>query len=119
MMNMPRRRAEEWLSAAAPDPAACRRQWAHGENAVALLPAGRFWDVLNVPERLGVKALDELRRLPEQEPGPTLGDFVGHRVSFFLPPDPHTLWVGTDIHYIGHGTWITVPAPYRTSGSLR
>lgn len=112
-------RAVEWLAAAAADPLACKREWEHGESGTVLLPAGRFWDVLSVPEDLGLLTLDALMRVPWQEPGPTLADLGARRVGFFLPPDPATRWVGSGIRHAGTGSWIAVPAPYRNAGSLR
>lgn len=110
--------AVEWLAAAATDPRACKRQW-HADNGTAVLASGRFWDVLSVPEELGLLALDVLLRNPRQEPGPTLCDFAAHRVGFFLPPDPDSRWVGTGIRYAGRGAWIAAPPPNRVTGFLR
>ena len=109
--------AMEWLAAAAIDPRACKRQW-HGDTGIAVLACGRFWDVLSVPEELGVPALDTLLSLP-RPPGPTLADAASRRVGFFLPPDPEGRWIGSGIRYLGKGAWITVPPPHRTAGRLR
>ncbi|PJN42213.1 hypothetical protein CG747_00285 [Streptomyces sp. CB02959] len=38
--------AVDWLVSAAPDPDACRRAWERNPLGVALLEAGRCWDVL-------------------------------------------------------------------------
>ncbi|MDX2851667.1 hypothetical protein [Actinacidiphila glaucinigra] len=119
MRNAAPKQAMEWLAAAAADPRACKREWEHGESGTVLLPAGRFWDVLVVPEDLGLLALDALLRLPRTEPGPTLADTASHRVGFFLPPDPVSRWVGTGIRYAGRGAWIAVPPPNRAAGALR
>ncbi|MCK8431548.1 hypothetical protein G3I77_00500 [Streptomyces sp. D2-8] len=116
-MRTIRRQATEWLAAAATDPGDCKRQW-HGESGVAVLACGRFWDVLSVPVDVGALALDALLRMP-QAPGPVLADAVARRVGFFLPPDPAGRWVGTDVRYLGHGAWVTTPAPHRNSGRLR
>ncbi|MEV0910013.1 hypothetical protein [Streptomyces hokutonensis] len=117
-MKTDARQAVEWLAAAATDPRVCKRQW-HGEEGTAVLACGRFWDVLSVPEELGLLALDVLLRTPQQEPGPTLADFAAHRVGFFLPPDPDSRWVGSGIRYAGQGSWIAAPSPQRATGSLR
>jgi hypothetical protein len=119
MRNVAPNRATEWLSAAAVDPRACKREWEHGEHGTVLLPAGRFWDVLTVPEELGLLALDAMLRLPRSEPGPTLADTDARRVGFFLPPDPVGRWVGVGIRYAGSGAWIAVPPPHRTARALR
>jgi len=83
-----------------------------------VLACGRFWDVLSVPEALGVMTLDALLCLP-QAPGPVLADAAARRVGFFLPPDPTGRWVGSGIRYLSKGAWITVPAPQRAAGRLR
>ncbi|WP_151476154.1 hypothetical protein [Streptomyces albicerus] len=119
MRSTPHQQAVEWLAAAAVDPRACKREWEHSASGTVLLPAGRFWDVLSVPEEIGLLALDALLRLPLPMPGPTLADFGAHRIGFFLPPDPESYWVGQDIRYSGKGAWIAVPSPRRTTGTPR
>ncbi|MFF3328622.1 hypothetical protein ACFYWX_03520 [Streptomyces sp. NPDC002888] len=111
------RQAMEWLAAAATDPRACKQQW-HGESGIAVLACGRFWDVLSVPEEMGMPALDALLCIPQQ-PGPVLADAAARRVAFFLPPDPEGRWIGSGIRYAGQGAWIAVPAPHRAAGRLR
>ncbi|MGW0823617.1 hypothetical protein [Streptomyces sp. NPDC002845] len=111
------KQAMEWLAAAASNPQACKRQW-RGESGISVLACGRFWDVLSVPEELGVLALDTLLCIP-QAPGPALADAAARRVGFFLPPDPAGSWIGSDIRYLGKGGWIKAPAPHRAAGNLR
>ncbi|SNX55654.1 hypothetical protein SAMN06272735_0067 [Streptomyces sp. TLI_55] len=107
----------EWLAAAATDPRVCKRQWDSGEGT-ALLEAGRLWDVLSVPERLGLLTLDLLWRDPGTVPGPTLVDCAAVRVGFFLPPDPAGQWIGAGVRRAGRGSWVAVPPPYRAAGRL-
>ncbi|MFK4100268.1 hypothetical protein ACI2L1_09365 [Streptomyces sp. NPDC019531] len=116
-MHSVTRKAMEWLAAAATDPRACKRQL-HGGTGVAVLACGRFWDVLSVPEELGMSALDALLRIPKP-PGPALADTAARRVAFFLPPDSDGRWIGSGIRYAGRGSWIAVPAPHRAEGRLR
>ncbi|WP_171116506.1 MULTISPECIES: hypothetical protein [Streptomyces] len=111
------KQAMEWLAAAAPNPRACKRQW-RGESGIAMLACGRFWDVLSVPEELGVLTLDAVLCLTPS-PGPVLADAAARRVGFFLSPHPPGNWIGSDIRYLGKGGWITVPAPHRAAGRLR
>ncbi len=111
------KQAVEWLAAAATNPQECKRQWDHGQGT-ALLAAGRYWDVLSVPDRLGLLALDLLWSDPLELPGPTLVDVTARRVGFFLPPDPDSEWVGFGVRHVGRGSWIAVPPPYRPSGRL-
>ncbi|MFE2512692.1 hypothetical protein [Streptomyces naganishii] len=107
----------EWLAAAAPDPRACKRTWDEGDG-VALLAAGRFWDVLSVPDRLGLLALEMLWQPALPVPGPTLVDTAAHRVGFFLPPDPGSGWIGAGVRHASRGSWVAVPPPYRPARSL-
>ncbi|MFC9632626.1 hypothetical protein ACFTY8_25995 [Streptomyces mirabilis] len=107
----------EWLAAAASDPRACKREWDQGAGTV-LMEAGRFWDVLSVPEQLGLLALDILWNDPLRAPGPTLVDTASRRVGFFLPPDPASRWVGSGLRHAGKGSWVAVPPPYRAARFL-
>ncbi|MFF3658601.1 hypothetical protein [Streptomyces olivochromogenes] len=107
----------EWLAAAASDPRVCKREWDQGSGTV-LMEAGRFWDVLSVPEQLGLLALDILWNDPLRAPGPTLVDTASRRVGFFLPPDPASRWVGSGLRHAGKGSWVAVPPPYRAARFL-
>ena len=58
----------EWLAAASEDPGACKQEWQNGSTGVALLAAGRFWDVLIVPEDFaglaaGFQSTEDVRSL--------------------------------------------------------
>ena len=77
--------AMEWLVAVAPDPDACRREWERNQHGIALLPAGRRWDVLILPGELAYPTLDVLTRLVDR-PGPVLAGFGESRMGFFVPP---------------------------------
>ncbi|MBX7548142.1 hypothetical protein [Streptomyces sp. NPDC004232] len=112
MTNTMWTRGVEWLAAAAADPRSCKWEWDHGEG-IALLEVGRFWDVLSVPDQLGLLALDLLWRPGAAAPGPTLVDTAAGRVGFFLPPDPSGGWVGAGLRYATKGAWVAVPPPYR------
>ncbi|WDV56716.1 hypothetical protein PV963_05720 [Streptomyces coeruleorubidus] len=117
MQSVMWKQAVEWLAAAARDPQECKREWDYG-TGMALVEAGRYWDVLSVPDRLGLLALDYLWRDPLKVPGPTLVDCAARRVGFFLPPDPVSEWVGSGVRHVGRGSWVAVPPPYRPAGRL-
>ncbi|GHE71174.1 hypothetical protein CP980_09135 [Streptomyces vinaceus] len=117
--------AVEWLVSVAPDPDACRWEWERNPLGVALLPAGRQWDVLILPGELGQAALDVLTQLLDR-PGPVLADSGATRRSrtstprlgFFVPPGTASRWLGTGVRGAGRGTWIVVPYPGRTTGGV-
>lgn len=112
------REAVEWLAAVAPDPEACRWEWERNPLGVALLPAGRRWDVLILSADLGYPTLDVLTRLVDT-PGPVLADFGDARMGFFVPPGTAARWLGTGVRGAGHGTWIVVPYPGRQARGMR
>ncbi|MBD0711358.1 MULTISPECIES: hypothetical protein [unclassified Streptomyces] len=112
------KRAAEWLASVAPDPDACRWEWERSPHRVALLPAGRRWDVLILPGELGGPTLDVLTRLVGR-PGPVLADFGDARIGFFVPPGTATGWLGTGVRGAGTGTWIAIPHPGRVGGGVR
>ncbi|MFF5017297.1 hypothetical protein [Streptomyces sp. NPDC001165] len=110
--------AVEWLASAAPDPEACRWEWERNPLGVALLPAGKAWDVLVLPGELGCPTLDVLTRVLDR-PGPVLVAFGDNRVGFFVPPGTAARWLGTGIRTAGAGTWIVVPYPGRATQGVR
>ncbi|GAA2517499.1 hypothetical protein [Streptomyces gobitricini] len=110
--------AVEWLAAVAPDPGACRWEWERNPYGVALLPAGRRWDVIITPAGLGGPALDVLCRLVDR-PGPVLADSGDTRLGFFVPVGTAARWVGTGTRAAGRGAWVVVPYPGRATGAAR
>ncbi|MEU6987745.1 hypothetical protein ABZ946_30695 [Streptomyces sp. NPDC046324] len=110
--------AVEWLASVAPDPDACRWEWERSPLGIALLPAGKRWDVLILPGELGYPALDVLTRLVDR-PGPVLADFGEARMGFFVSPGTASRWLGTGVRSAGRGTWIVVPHPGRVAGGVR
>ncbi|QJT04456.1 hypothetical protein G9272_32620 [Streptomyces asoensis] len=110
--------AVEWLTSVAPDPEACRWEWERNPLGVALLPAGKAWDVLILPGALGYPTLDVLTRILHR-PGPVLVDFGDDRMGFFVAPGTAARWLGTGIRTAGAGTWIVVPYPGRSTRGVR
>ncbi|MFD0277578.1 hypothetical protein ACFVHB_27225 [Kitasatospora sp. NPDC127111] len=105
-----------WLAQAAPDPEAFREQWERTGLGLMPLPAGRRWDVLSVPGRLGRPVVDIL---DARSCGPVLADFGGESVGFLVPVGTAARWVGTGVRTAGEGTWIVVPHPGRRSRGVR
>ncbi|NBE54965.1 hypothetical protein [Streptomyces boluensis] len=110
--------AVEWLVSVAPNPEACRWEWERNPLGVALLPAGKLWDVLILPGELGYPTLDVLNRCIDR-PGPVLADFGDARMGFFVPAGTVSSWIGTGVRGAGQGTWIVVPYPGRATGGVR
>ncbi|CAM5673779.1 hypothetical protein SALBM311S_00480 [Streptomyces alboniger] len=110
--------ALEWLASAAPDPEACRWEWERSPLGIALLPAGKAWDVLILPGELGCPTLDVVTRTLGR-PGPVLVDSDHARMGFLVPPGTAAHWLGTGIRTAGVGTWIVVPYPGRSTGTVR
>ncbi|GHE60387.1 hypothetical protein [Streptomyces capitiformicae] len=111
------KQAIEWLASAATDPQRCKEEWDQGTGP-ALLQAGRFWDVLSVPEYLGLCALDLLSRNRRGIPAPTLVDCAAQRIGFFLPPGPVSERIRPGVRHAGRGAWVAVPPPGRVAGRL-
>ncbi|MEU1041289.1 hypothetical protein [Streptomyces sp. NPDC005907] len=113
------RTAVEWLASAAPDPEACRWEWERSPGGVALLPAGKVWDVLILPAGLGRPTFDVLTRVTGR-PGPVLVDLRDARTGFFVPAGTAARWLGTGVRTAGPGTWLVVPYPGRpAAGGVR
>jgi hypothetical protein len=110
--------AAQWLASAAAAPETCRREWERHPLGVALLPAGRLWDVLVVPGGLGRATLRVLERMAGR-PGPVLADRGDARVGFFVPPGTASGWFGTGVRGAGRGSWVAVPHPARVAGGVR
>ncbi|GAA5011966.1 hypothetical protein [Kitasatospora paranensis] len=108
------RTALDWLTAAAPDPQACRDAW--DDTQAALLPAGRLWDVLLVPGPLARPALAVLARMADH--GPVLADRAADRLGFLVPPGTADHWTATGVRGAGTGTSIALPHPDGRSGTL-
>ncbi|MBB5116660.1 hypothetical protein AF335_29410 [Streptomyces eurocidicus] len=113
-----KRSAVEWLASAAPDPGTCRWEWERNPLGVALLPAGRIWDVLILSSGLGYPTLDVLDRCAHR-PGPVLADFGDSRMGFFVPPGTASGWLATGVRGAGLGSWVVVPYPGRHASGVR
>ncbi|MBB5936034.1 hypothetical protein [Streptomyces zagrosensis] len=112
------RSSVRWLASAASDPEACLADWERNPLGVALLPAGRLWDVLIMSGEVGGPTFDMLSRSVERL-GPVLADFSDSQVGFFVPPGTATRWVATGVRGVGHGAWLVVPYPGRATGGVR
>ncbi|WP_328968269.1 hypothetical protein [Streptomyces sp. NBC_00239] len=112
------RAAVEWLASVAQDPDGCRWEWERNPLGVALLPAGRHWDVLILTGGLARPTFEVLARLVAR-PGPVLAGLGEERLGFFVPPGTTAGWLGTGVRGAGPGAWIAVPHPGRAAGGVR
>ncbi|MDH6113005.1 hypothetical protein P3T36_006098 [Kitasatospora sp. MAP12-15] len=102
-----------------------RALWGAGAEATVLLPAGRAFDVLDVPEPAGLRALVRLERMGTQV-GPVLAVPTG-RLLFFVtrgtaPLLPDLLyrmgWDDAALDLVCHGEGSYVAAPPTVLGTL-
>ncbi|MFD9204288.1 hypothetical protein ACFWDP_39255, partial [Streptomyces anthocyanicus] len=88
-------------------------------SGITMLPAGRLWDVVIIPEVLGLPVAGVLEDLPLLRPGPVLWDAQRHQVGFFVPPGTTAHCLCTGGRCAGEGAWVTAPAPHHRWGPLR
>ena len=102
----------------APDPEACRWEWERNPLGVALLPAGRRWDVLILP---GSSAIPPSTCSPAPRPARARCSPTSATPAWAssCPPGTASRWLGTGVRGAGAGTWIVVPYPGRATGGVR
>ncbi|SEE24161.1 hypothetical protein SAMN05428939_7847 [Streptomyces sp. TLI_105] len=107
-------KAARWLASAGDDPAGCLREWRTGLQGVVLLPAGRMWDALVVPEILGRSLLTAIARSGHSAMGPALRDSRRQELVLLMAsgsPPPTRLHRAA--RYLTSGRWLAVPDPAR------
>ncbi|MFE0462077.1 bifunctional DNA primase/polymerase [Kitasatospora sp. NPDC058965] len=116
--------SQDWRRRASAGPGVVRRWWTDSPQASILLPAGRSFDALDVPERAGCLALARMERMelqlgPVLEAPPAPGQH-GRRLLFLVLPGslaklPEMLrklgWAPgrLDLTGRGEGEWIVAP----------
>ncbi|MEV7187112.1 bifunctional DNA primase/polymerase [Kitasatospora sp. NPDC093102] len=80
----------DWARKASADPGAVRRWWTERPQASILLPTGRSFDVLDVPETAGCLALARMERMDLQlgpvVVQPAASGRIGRRLHFLVLP---------------------------------
>ncbi|MQY12983.1 hypothetical protein SRB5_31230 [Streptomyces sp. RB5] len=108
----------DWRAAATASPTTVTRLWGKSPRASILLPTGRTFDVVDVPETAGCLALARLERT-----GTALGPIAAspdRRMLFFVLPGAAVKAAGlvrkqgyppesVDLRVHGEGTWIAAP----------
>ncbi|MDJ0460568.1 hypothetical protein [Streptomyces sp. H27-C3] len=95
--------ASAWLASADPDPTRARL-WI-SQTSIVLLPLGRTFDAIKVPEHPAREAM------ATGIDGPVIRD-PGGRVRYFLiPPGSAAGWSTPGTERLGDTSYLTVPAP--------
>ncbi|MFH0243882.1 bifunctional DNA primase/polymerase [Streptomyces sp. HK10] len=108
----------DWAAQATGGATAVRRMWADRPHASVLLPTGRAFDAIEVPETTGCLALARMERM-DLAVGPVTGT-PGGRMLFFVQPGgaartPDLVrrlgWSpsGVDLTARGDGDWVAAP----------
>ncbi|MFD3517690.1 hypothetical protein [Streptomyces sp. NPDC058657] len=107
-MSTPVSAATAWLAAADPDPDHAAR-WL-GSTTIVVLPTGRSFDAVKVPEHVG-------RRVQKAGvDGPVISDPAGQTMFFLVPPGTASRWEPTgDAVCLGLNSYLTVPVPEVTA----
>ncbi|MFF0964362.1 bifunctional DNA primase/polymerase [Streptomyces sp. NPDC003703] len=109
---------EDWAARATGSATVARRMWQQQPDASILLPTGRSFDALCVPESAGFLALARLERW-ELTPGPVLLT-PGRRMQFLVLPGACAKLPGLvrrlgwspgslDLAALGEGGWVAAP----------
>ncbi|AOT59493.1 MULTISPECIES: bifunctional DNA primase/polymerase [Streptomyces] len=115
---------EDWAAQATGSPVAARRLWGRHPRASVLLPTGRTFDVLDVPESTGFLALARMERM-DVALGPVACG-PARRMAFFVLPGAAAKtadlirglgWspAGLDLVAKGEGGYVVAP-PTRVGG---
>ncbi|MFF2571397.1 hypothetical protein [Streptomyces sp. NPDC058084] len=107
-----------WLASACDDPVTCLKEWRLSESGVALLPAGRLWDALAVPESLGYGLLGSIAPGGHTPAGPVLRDRKRHELVLLTTPAEPPGALGQVARHLTTGTWVAVPDPARSVEDL-
>ncbi|GAA2386022.1 bifunctional DNA primase/polymerase [Streptomyces glaucosporus] len=109
---------EDWAAQATGSVTVVRRLWADRPDASVLLPTGRTFDVVEVPESTGCLALARMERLGVRL-GPVIGTPDGRMLFFVLPGGAVKIpdlvrklgWSpsGLGLTALGEGDWVAAP----------
>ncbi|MET9606278.1 hypothetical protein ABZZ17_14570 [Streptomyces sp. NPDC006512] len=116
---MTRSTMASWLTGSHDQPEQVRTQWR--ERGIVLLPIGRTFDAVRLPERLVFAALGTAGRdfaqtdsgLEESLGGPVIHDGHGRNYYALVPPGTVREWscAAPGVECLGSGTYFGVPDP--------
>ncbi|MGW1773159.1 bifunctional DNA primase/polymerase [Streptomyces sp. NPDC002104] len=109
---------KDWASQASGSAVQVRRVWGKNPKASILLPTGRTFDALDVPDAAGFLALARLQRM-QRTLGPVIANPAGRMLFFVLPGAgakvPDLLrkigWQPAQLDLVARGEGEYVPAP--------
>lgn len=109
---------KDWASQASGSAVQVRRLWGKNPKAAILLPTGRTFDALDVPDAAGFLALARLQRM-QRTLGPVIANPAGRMLFFVLPGAgakvPDLLrkigWQPAQLDLTARGEGEYVPAP--------
>lgn len=107
-----------WLASACDDPISSLREWRLSERGVMLVPAGRLWDALAVPETLGHSLLNAVARSGHARTGPVLRNSRRQEFVLLVTPGSPAARLERAARYMTTGTWLAVPDPARAVTGL-
>lgn len=117
--------AMKWLTRCASDTPQALALWQNEPAAPLTMPTGRYFDVVVVPERLGLEACDLIRRHCLSL-GPVMLDAHAGKIGFIAPPRGLAAFTTVNhaseillrgLHYLAEGDFVVVPGPAPLSNS--
>ncbi len=123
-VEMMTKRGMSWLAATADDPVDCRLVWTADPRHPYALPAGRYFDVVVIEERVGMETYEQLDRCA-MPLGPVMVDWASRQTGFFLPSRSrerfermvkHETTETPEYRYLSKGSTVVVPGPMPLSG---
>jgi hypothetical protein len=87
--------------------------WMPQPNTLDILPAGRWWDAIAVPQQPGLSALQILDAASHREPGPVIWEPVAAapRLYFLVAAGSAEAWKMAGTSALGAGCFVGIPGP--------
>lgn len=88
-----------------------RPAWMPEDNTISVVPAGRWWDAIVVPQQRGIDALKVLDLQTGRRPGPVVWDqnSMAPRLYFLVPLGTSENWRVAGTQALGAGTYVGLP----------
>lgn len=85
--------------------------WMPAAGTISVLPAGRWWDAIVVPQQRGLDVLEVLDHETGHTPGPVVWDqnLANPRLYFLVPVGTAADWAVPDTIALSAGTYVGIP----------